>query len=107
MERLRCPACGSTNLSHSPGAVMCADCLYLFDDCVGRETDVVSAALVDGRIEIVRREKSHIHPTMTGVEYPDLVWKEIYEAADGVIRLTRTVSGRHIPAHTTPERVEF
>lgn len=70
---------------------------------------VVSVGLVDGRLEVVRLAQGNTScPTNPPRPVPDTaVWKEIYEAADGVIRLTRTVSGRHIPAHTTPERVEF
>ena len=62
---------------------------------------VVSADLVDGRLEVVRRVLSPDR------NIPDTVWREIYEAEDGVIRLTRMISGRHVPAHTEPERVEF
>lgn len=35
------------------------------------------------------------------------VWKDIYGVVDGKIVKVKTVQGRHIPAHTVDERIEF
>ena len=69
---------------------------------------VVSINLVNGVLETVNRMPSMLpfqgHPP---IPMPDLVWKEIYRAVDGEVRLVEVVKGRIIPATTTPEQYVF
>ena len=70
--------------------------------------EVVSVELVGEALEVVWREPSHrTYPVMPPRPVPDRVWKEIYVAENGVVVLGATIEGRHIPAHSEPERIEF
>lgn len=69
----------------------------------------VSAVLINGRLEVIRRE-----PTKFGEIYsdnpppfPDQVWKDIYEVVEGKIALTKTIKGKHAPAYKVAEKISF
>lgn len=70
--------------------------------------EILSVTLVDGRLEVVRREKmpqlAYDPPRPT----PDKVWKDIYKGNAGEdVYLDETIDGTHTPATTAPEKTEF
>ena len=67
---------------------------------------VVSTTLVNGRLEIVYRQGPNPLHLVAG-RVDDSVWKDVYVARAGAVVLDTTIAGRHIPAHTTEERIEF
>jgi hypothetical protein len=60
----------------------------------------------DGRIEVVHRVKPNIIYG-NGQFPPDTVWKEVYEARDGKIHMTRKIPGQHVQARLIPEKLIF
>ncbi len=67
---------------------------------------VMSAELINGKIEIVRREQSKL-AYASGEPVPDNVTKETYECVEGEIKLVTTKVGKIFPAKLIPERLEF
>ncbi len=70
---------------------------------------IISAQLNEhGDLEVVRRYPSNMmfacYPPRPA---PDRIVKEIYKAIDGMIVLHDTIEGRHTPAHTVGEQIEF
>lgn len=77
------------------------------DSRLVQKHDVVSASLVDGRLEIVRRYRSNM-TYGNGWPVPDRVVKEIYGVGTGgKIELIESIEGRHIPRRFVDETFEF
>lgn len=68
--------------------------------------DVISANLVNGNIEIVRRYPSNMCYG-NGTQAPDRIVKEIYGSVDGKVQLVQTITGKHTPGHFVKETFEF
>jgi hypothetical protein len=70
--------------------------------------EIISATLVDGRLEIVKRYPSNeMYACNPPQPVPDRIEKEIYSAVDGQIVLAETIPGTHIPGYSVPETFEF
>jgi len=71
--------------------------------------EIVSALLVNGRIEIIKRYKSNsTYACSPPMKVPDTVIKEIYGIdKKGKIALLDTITGKHTPQQTTPESIDF
>jgi hypothetical protein len=73
-----------------------------------KETKIESALLINGRLEIVKRTKSNLmYATFPPHPAADHVFKEIYEAVDGDVKLVQTVVGKHQPGYYQDEKIEF
>ena len=71
-----------------------------------RTPQIVSVELVGGELHVAWRQQSDMQlDSYPSRPAPDNVWKDIYGAVDGEVRLVRTVRGTHIPR--TPERFVF
>lgn len=69
---------------------------------------IVSATINEyGQMEVVRKYKSNVCYA-NGKPCPDKVVKEIYVSGnDGKIFLFDTIEGKHTPAYTVKEKIEF
>ena len=67
----------------------------------------MSVETVGKQLHVVWRERSNatfaVYPA---VPVPDNIWKDVYAAVDGAVRLVATVHGVHVPATTVPEAFE-
>ena len=65
---------------------------------------LVSAKLIDGRLEITKRysPEAYCHPAP-----PDRLEKEIYEAVGNGIVLVETIQGKITPGYFIEEKIEF
>ena len=65
---------------------------------------IVSAELIDGRLEIIKRYSPEIycHPAP-----PDRLEKEIYEAGGDDIVLVGTFQGKITPGYFIEEKIEY
>lgn len=70
------------------------------------QTQILSVKLVDGKLEVITRTPSDISYT-NGKPLPDFISKDIYEAEDGNIVLLESIKGKHTPAYTVAEKIEF
>lgn len=68
--------------------------------------DIISANLIDGQMEIVKRFPSN-SCYCNGNPCPDTIVKEIYGVVDGKIELIKTIQGIHTPSHVIKETFEF
>lgn len=73
---------------------------------VYRPHTVVSAQLVNGLLEIVRRYPSNMSYA-NGERIPDSLEKEIYVCKDGMIVLDCIIKGNVVPEQRIPEKFVF
>jgi hypothetical protein len=72
--------------------------------------DTVSATLVGGRLEVVRRRSSGMAYAVLSPwsrPCPDVVWREVYAARDGKVVLLDAVLGTHVPAQWSSAQIVF
>lgn len=85
----------------------------IFTPPFGGLESLQSALLIEGRIEMVKRTHSNVvyANAVIGVGGqrgpPDTLVKEIYEAKDGKIVLSKIIRGLVIPQTTTPESIQW
>ena len=65
---------------------------------------IISAALVDGKIEIVRRYSSKGYCIPSPI---DRIEKEIYGTFMDCVVLVKTIKGKIIPGYSVDEHIEF
>lgn len=92
-------------MSSEPSVIFSGDLVqssYLY-----QTHEIVSASLVGGKIEVVRRYPSNV-VLGNGERTPDRIVKEIYVAkGDGQIHLEKTIDGKHERARVIPEKFRF
>ncbi len=70
--------------------------------------DIISVKLVMDQLEVVLRERSNMTYTCNPPRpAPDRVWKNIYRAVDGEVKLCEVVPGIHTPQTIQSEKFEF
>lgn len=71
--------------------------------------EIVSFQLTEeGKIEVIKRVRSNsMYACNPPKPVPDRVWKEIYSAQDGVIKLEKKIEGTHNPSHVIRESLTF
>lgn len=69
---------------------------------------VISAGLVEGQLEVVRRYPSNsMFACDPPRKAPDTIEKDVYGIVDGKIQLIEIISGQHVPAHSVAEQFTF
>lgn len=70
---------------------------------------IVSVYLNDnGDLEVIKRYRSDtVLLTYPPKPAPDSIVKEIYKSIDGKIVLSQTIEGKHTPAYSVSEVIEF
>ncbi len=72
------------------------------------ETEIVSAELVNGQLHVVIKQPSNaMYACYPARPVPDVVWKDVYGVVDGMVALVDVIKGKHTPACSVSEQIEF
>ena len=68
---------------------------------------IISVNLIDGKIEVVKREENMIGEICMSDRTVDKIWKVIYGVRDGEIILEKRIEGEHKPSYFVGEEIIF